>query len=134
MYEVRKYPKHSGSESLTMLRHCRDPKDIKILKIGDGYVIAAIVDGAGKLRFKYKGNFNVTFMLNIFSPSDIVTDINNLILISYGCTTIDVIDSDGNFLRYLYYSCSGGMSIDIDNNLVVGDSKDGKIKIIKYLQ
>ncbi|XP_078327926.1 uncharacterized protein LOC144623401 [Crassostrea virginica] len=93
-----------------------------------------VVDGAGKLRFKYKGNFNVTFMLNIFSPSDIVTDINNLILISYGCTTIDVIDSDGNFLRYLYYSCSGGMSIDIDNNLVVGDSKDGKIKIIKYLQ
>ena len=100
-------------------------------KAGQAFVV---VHGAGKLRFKYKGNFNVTFMLNIFSPSDIVTDINNLILISYGCTTIDVIDSDGNFLRYLYYSCSGGMSIDIDNNLVVGDSKDGKIKIIKYLQ
>ena len=48
MYVVGKYRKHSGSESLPLLRHCRDPieskpssRNIKILKFGDGYVIAA---------------------------------------------------------------------------------------------
>ena len=91
-----------------------------------------VVDVAGKLRFKYKGHMDYT--LSYFCPSDIANDINKLILISDGCKTIHVIDSDGNFLRYLFYSCSGGMSIDIDNNLVVGNWKDGKIQIIKYLK
>ena len=50
MYEVRKCPKHSASELLPLLLHCRDPmkskpspRNIKILKIGDGYVIAASI-------------------------------------------------------------------------------------------
>ena len=43
MYEVEKCPKHSGSESLPLLHHCRDPMESwpSNLKIGDGYVIAA---------------------------------------------------------------------------------------------
>ena len=48
MYEVGKCPKHSESESLPLLRHCRNllsrsrlPEISKFLKIGDSYVIAA---------------------------------------------------------------------------------------------
>ena len=47
-HEIGKCPKHSGSESLPLLRNCRDPMEsepspwnIEIKKIGDSYVIAA---------------------------------------------------------------------------------------------
>ena len=47
IYEVGKCPKYSGSESLPLLRHCRDPesqsspRNTKILKIRDSFVSAS---------------------------------------------------------------------------------------------
>ena len=53
MYEIGKCPKHRGSESLPLLRHCRDPmesylspRNINILKIGDGFFIADLAMSA----------------------------------------------------------------------------------------
>lgn len=45
-----------------------------------------------------------------------------------------IIDSDGNFIWYIEYLCNGGISVDIDYNLVVGERKIGKIWIIKYFE
>lgn len=44
-----------------------------------------------------------------------------------------IIDSDGNFIWYIEYLCNGGLSVDMDYNLVVGDELIGIIRIIKYL-
>lgn len=45
-----------------------------------------------------------------------------------------IIDCDGNFIRYIEYPCSGGISVDADHNLVVGELTTGNIRIIKYLE
>lgn len=45
-----------------------------------------------------------------------------------------IIDSDGNFIWYIEYLCNGGMSIDIDCNLVVGEEGIGIIWIIRYIE
>ena len=70
-----------------------------------------------------------------FSPTNIATDVNHNILINDSSYDIvHVIDNDGHFLRYIEFPCNGGMSIDRDHNLVVGEETSGKIRIIKYLQ
>lgn len=45
-----------------------------------------------------------------------------------------IIDCNGNFIRYIEYPCSGGISVDADHNLVVGELTTGNIRIIKYLE
>ncbi|XP_062567717.1 uncharacterized protein LOC134229953 [Saccostrea cucullata] len=41
---------------------------------------------------------------------------------------------DGNFLCYIDHMSNGGISVDSDHNLVIGDRDSGKIQIIKYLE
>ncbi|XP_062587139.1 uncharacterized protein LOC134248760 [Saccostrea cucullata] len=94
-----------------------------------------VVDCSGELQFKYTGNLSKQSSLKEFSPLNIATDVNFQILIndrSMDC--VHVIDLCGNFICYIEHSCSGGMSIDTDHNLVIGNDNTGKIQIIKYLE
>lgn len=93
------------------------------------------VDLSGELRFQYMGNVTTFSKYTKFKPSKIINDSQQHILINDDSNDIvHIIDSDGNFIRYIKYPCNGGISVDIDHNLVVGERKTGKIRIIKYLE
>lgn len=93
-----------------------------------------VVNSSGILRFRYEGS-NIPNVKNYtFKPVHIVNDEKYHILINNESNNnVHIIDSDGNFIRYIGYPCNGGISVDTDHNLVVG-AVTGKIRIIKYLE
>lgn len=94
-----------------------------------------VVNSYGLLRFRYRGNINTNAKNDKFKPLHIVNDEKYHILINNESNNnVHIIDSDGNFIRYIGYLCDGGISVDTDHNLVVGESVTGKIRIIKYLE
>lgn len=94
-----------------------------------------VVDSSGGLRFEYRAYHSPRSKHKVFYPSKISTDFNCQILINDSANDIvHAIDSGGDFIRYIEYPCNGGLSVDADNNLVVGDETTGEIRIIKYLQ
>nr|XP_022305309.1 uncharacterized protein LOC111112205 [Crassostrea virginica] len=94
-----------------------------------------VVTDSGELRFKYRGKINQKPSYKLFQPSKIATDVNQQILINEASNDIvHVIDKDGNFLRYIEYQCQGGLSIDLEHNLIAGNKTSGEILIIRYLQ
>ncbi|XP_062620675.1 E3 ubiquitin-protein ligase TRIM71-like [Saccostrea cucullata] len=95
-----------------------------------------VIDFSGVLRFRYLGNLSKQSKYQEFKPSNIATDVNAQILISDNINNIvHVINSYGNFLRYIENQYNyGGLSVDADHNLVLGDLLTGKIQIIKYLK
>ncbi|XP_062620680.1 E3 ubiquitin-protein ligase TRIM71-like [Saccostrea cucullata] len=116
---------------------------ILLTENGNGDICAAdcygkmvvVVDSFGRLRFKYTGNLSKQSKYTEFSPSHIAADVSTQILISDKSNNIvHIIDSDGNFVRYIVCPCDGGLSIDTDCNLVIGDKDTGKIQFIKYLE
>nr|XP_034320212.1 uncharacterized protein LOC105324438 [Crassostrea gigas] len=94
-----------------------------------------VVNSSGILRFRYGGNINTNAKNDTFKPLDIVNDEKCHILINnQSNNNVHIIDCDGNFIRYIEYPCTGGISVDTDHNLVVGELVTGKIRIIKYLE
>ncbi|XP_022305304.2 uncharacterized protein LOC111112202 [Crassostrea virginica] len=94
-----------------------------------------VVTDSGELRFKYQGENSQKPNYISFRPSKITTDVNQQILINDAPNDIvHVINKDGNFLCFIEYPCSGGLSIDPEHNLIAGNQKSGKIRMIKYLQ
>ena len=97
--------------------------------------VVVVVNASGELRFKYQGKTSKKRNYLLFKPTKIATDVNQQILINdVSKDMVHVIDSDVNFLRYIEYSCRGGLSIDREHNLVVGDINNGRIRIIKYFK
>ncbi|XP_062574236.1 tripartite motif-containing protein 2-like isoform X2 [Saccostrea cucullata] len=87
-----------------------------------------VVDKAGKLRFRYKGQQT---MKKQFEPSSIVTDSAGRIIIQdHGNSCTHIIDQDGQFLRSLDFC--GPLSVDTLGRLWVGEYKSGIVKVIKY--
>lgn len=116
---------------------------LRLTENGNGNICVADFDGkvvvvfnsSGVLRFKYNGNITTVSKPRLFEPSRIVTDEILQILISdESNNSVHVIDCDGNFIRYIEYPCTGGISVDANHNLVVGEQKTGLIRIIKYLE
>ncbi|XP_062572585.1 E3 ubiquitin-protein ligase TRIM71-like [Saccostrea cucullata] len=96
-----------------------------------------VMNSSGGLRFKYKGNLFNQSKYREFEPCNISTDVNTQILISdLSNNVVHIIDCNGNFVRYIENLCNGRLSISIDedHNLLIGESKSGKIQIIKYLE
>nr|XP_022307543.1 uncharacterized protein LOC111113544 [Crassostrea virginica] len=92
-----------------------------------------VVNASGELRFNYQEKKCQKPNYKSFKPLTIATDDNKQIIFTDSSNNVvHVTDSDGNFLRYIEYPCSGGLSIDHDHNLVIGDLSNGKIRIIKY--
>lgn len=94
-----------------------------------------VVNSSGILRFRYGGNEITKKRNNTFEPLHIVNDKKCHILTNnQSNNNVHIIDCDGNFIRYIEYPCTGGISVDTDHNLVVGESVTGIIRIIKYLE
>lgn len=94
-----------------------------------------VVDSTGDLRFEYGGNITRQLKTKLFQPLKIANDNKLHILINDKSSDIvHIIDCDGNFIRYIECPCRGGISVDTDQNLVVGELTTGKIRIIKYLE
>lgn len=94
-----------------------------------------VVNPDGEFRFNYKGNLSPNSIYISFQPCGIVTNVNEeILIIDDVMDSVHVIDRDGNFLRYIEYPSMGGLGIDADNNLVIGEEDTGKIRIIKYLE
>lgn len=89
----------------------------------------------GELWFSYTGSTTLQKRINSFQPLDIVNNGNFDILIGDESNNlVYIIDFHGNFIRYIEYPCNGGISVDSDHNLVVGESTPGNIRVIKYLE
>ena len=94
-----------------------------------------VVDVAGELLFRYHGNISQQSKNSSFGPYEIASDVNHQIIINDALNDIvHIIDSEGRFLCYIEQKCNGGLCIDTDHNLIVGEEKTGYILIIKYLQ
>ncbi|XP_022310020.2 uncharacterized protein LOC111115542 [Crassostrea virginica] len=92
-----------------------------------------VFNASGELRNKYHGHLNQT-NCKPFRPTIIACDSNFQILTSdHSNDFIHLLKSDGSFLGYIKYPCSGGLSINAENNLIVGGMGNGKLRIIKYL-
>ena len=94
-----------------------------------------VFNSTGYLRFIYKGNVTNAAENRSFRPNQIATDVNFQILISdFFKNIVHVIDQNSSLVCYINHKCSGGLSIDLDHNLLVGDYSTGEIKVIKYLE
>ena len=91
-----------------------------------------VVNVEGMLKFVYRGNPSLPN--GQFRPRDIATDINGLIMTNdLYSHLVHILDCDGNFLRSIKNPTGdGGLSVDSDNNLVLGEHITGEIHIIKY--
>ncbi|XP_078327924.1 uncharacterized protein LOC111113257 [Crassostrea virginica] len=118
-------------------------KMLPITENGNGDICVAdyigkavvVVNPDGEFRFNYKGNLSPNSIYISFQPGGIVTNVNEeILIIDDVMDSVHVIDRDGNFLRYIEYPSMGGLGIDADNNLLIGEEDTGKIRIIKYLE
>ncbi|XP_061165660.1 tripartite motif-containing protein 2-like [Saccostrea echinata] len=117
---------------------------LQLTENGDGNICVAdnagnaviAVDSSGILRFKYIGDSSKQLKNQEFKPCHIDHDVNNQILISdiSKNNIVHILDCNGNFVRYIEYPCDGGLSIDRNHNLVIGDRRKGKLNFIKYLE
>jgi hypothetical protein len=123
-----------SSDSLSALHLTENGnRDICVADFGGKAVV--VVNAAGGLRFTYRGNLSQNSKFAEFKPLFIAANIYHHILINDNINDIvHIINSDGNFICYIEYRCNGGLSIDADQRLVIGDEASGQIKVIKYLQ
>jgi hypothetical protein len=107
--------------------------DICVADYGGSEVVG--VDVYGGLRFKYCGNITKQPRYSEFKPLFIAANIHYHLLINDNINdVVHIVSSDGNFICYIEYPCNGGLSIDAEHNLAIGDEKSGQIRIIRYLQ
>ncbi|XP_061165592.1 uncharacterized protein LOC133174491 [Saccostrea echinata] len=134
-YGIRKQPLFFCEVSFMLLLTENGNGDICVADYGGSAVV--VLDSFGELRFKYEGNISNQSKYKQFLPMHIAADVNHQGPILIGDSRyniVHIIDCDGNFVRYIEHPCNGGLSVDTDNNLVVGDRKSGKIQFIKYLE
>jgi hypothetical protein len=128
-YDGQRQPLFSTRQELVLLLTENGNGDICVADCAGKAVV--VVNASGVLRFKYRGNSSI---FSDFKPSKITTDVYHHILINDNINDIiHIVNSDGDFIRFIEYACTGGLSIDADHNLVIGDKTSGKIRIIKYL-
>ncbi|XP_062587121.1 tripartite motif-containing protein 2-like [Saccostrea cucullata] len=136
-YEKKEMPLFStGYRSRGLLRLTENRNgDVCIADFHANAVV--VVDASGKFRFRYLGNLGKlapSSQYKEFQPSVIAANINHQILVGdFANDIIHIIDLDGNFVRFIKHPCSAGLSIDSEENLVIGEYYTGKIRFVKYL-
>ena len=121
-----------GNQKMLMLTE-NGNRDICVADVAGQCVV--VVNDAGNFLFRYHDNISQQSKYSSFEPLDIASDVNHQIIIHDNDNDIvHIIDSKGSFLCYIEQKCNGGLCIDTDHNLIVGEIKTGYIRIIKYLQ
>uniref|UniRef100_K1PME2 Tripartite motif-containing protein 2 n=1 Tax=Magallana gigas TaxID=29159 RepID=K1PME2_MAGGI len=129
-YDVKGQPLYKCAAYITINRN----KDVCVSDQGARLII--VVNEAGKQRFQYTGKSH-TQRNKPFYPQGITTDSHSHILIAdsrNGC--IDIVDKNGEFLRYIdcELKCPWGICTDKNNNLFVAEYRGKKVKKVKYQQ
>lgn len=95
---------------------------------------AVVVFGSsGDFQFMYKGNVSIQLKQNSFKPLHIANDTKLQIFVGdFSNDLIHITDCKGNFVRFIDFSCKGGICVNADCNLIAGDDRTGEIRIIKY--
>ncbi|XP_062574706.1 uncharacterized protein LOC134236553 [Saccostrea cucullata] len=92
--------------------------------------VVVVVNKAGKLQFRYKGQQT---MKKQFDPASIATDSAGRIIVKdNGNSCTHIIDQDGQFLRCLDFF--GALSVDTLGRLWVVEFESGNVKVIKYTE
>ncbi|XP_048750343.2 uncharacterized protein LOC125662206 [Ostrea edulis] len=132
-YDKKGQPLFSTGSQSALFQTENGNGDVCVADYGGKEVV--VVNAFGGLRFKYRGNLSKQSKYTEFKPLFIAANVYHQVLINDNINNIvHVVNSDGNFIRYIEHPCNGGLSIDADHNLVVGDETSGEIKIMKYLQ
>ncbi|XP_062591521.1 uncharacterized protein LOC134253010 [Saccostrea cucullata] len=119
------HPLYKGGENMLFVTE-NNSGDICASDVNGKIVV--VVNKAGKLQFRYKGQQT---MKKQFDPTTIVTDSSGRIIVKdVGNSCTHIIDQDGQFLRRLDFC--GIMSVDTMGRLWVGEYKSGIVKVIKY--
>ncbi|XP_062572557.1 E3 ubiquitin-protein ligase TRIM71-like [Saccostrea cucullata] len=88
---------------------------------------------SGDLKFMYKGKKGY----KSFTPRGLATDcLGNILIADYINHAIHVIDSEGNFLRYVLKDINFPTALAIDDRrrLLVGQYLDASIQVVEYLK
>ncbi|XP_065930199.1 tripartite motif-containing protein 2-like [Magallana gigas] len=93
-----------------------------------------VVDKSGQHRFSYTGQ------VSLFSPYGICTDVlGHIMVCNHFSDRVDLLDQDGQFLCLLLTKQQGvkdlhSVSVDDENNLIVGRRHTNTLTVYKYLQ
>lgn len=133
-YDVKGQPLYLSAVYITVNRN----QDICVTDHRGRAIV--VVNKAGKLRFRYKGESHIG-RNEQFYPQGITTDSQSHILIAdngYGGRTnyIHIIDQVGQFISYIDCGLDSpwGICTDTDDNLFVAEYLGKKVKKVKYQQ
>ncbi|XP_062572556.1 tripartite motif-containing protein 2-like [Saccostrea cucullata] len=99
----------------------------------EGRQMVFVFISSGDLKFMYKGKKG----FKSFTPRGLATDcLGNILIADYINHAIHVIDSEGNFLRYILKDINFPTALAIDDRrrLLLGQYLDASIQVVEYLK
>lgn len=120
-----------------------DPDKIAVNSVGDVVVLdwatkcVISVDIYGRYRFKYNGRIKRKVNCEIFTPTDLVCDkYDNILICDCDNSAVHMLDRHGQFLRFLVsvengVSCPCSLALDEEGQLWLGEM-NGQVHVIEY--
>ena len=124
-------PLYSDPDKIAVNSH----GDVIVLDWGTKCVIS--VDIYGRYRFKYNGRIKRKVHCEIFTPTDVVCDqYDNILICDCDNGTVHMLDRHGQFLRFLVsvengVTCPCALALDEKGQLWLGEM-NGQVHVIEY--